>query len=125
MLSGRSAIVAFQRLLILAALAAIPTRPLAVRAAEMSAAERYAADGGQTLGAANACGFDPEEIVIATKQVMDAARKRAAKVEERDAVQPSFVEGFKSGVEALRSGQTTCIDTRDQLTKIEDGAVRQ
>lgn len=108
------------RLLVLVALIAVQTLPLAARATEMSAAERYAADGGRTLGAANACGFDPQEILIAMKQIMDAARQRALNLEEREATQSRFVEGLESGVNAVRSGRATCIDTRDDLTKIED-----
>jgi len=120
-----SAFVMFVRLAILIPLITIQTLPLTARATETGAAEDYAADGGRTLGAANACGFDPEEILIAMKQVMDAARQRAINPAEREAIQPRFVEGLRSGVKAVRSSQATCIDTRDDLTKIEDEAYRK
>jgi hypothetical protein len=87
--------------------------------------QKFAADGGRPLGAANACGFDSEEISIATKEVMDAARQRAINLAEREEVQSAFVDGLKSGIEALRSGHATCIDTRDDLTKIEDEAAQK
>jgi hypothetical protein len=85
--------------------------------------QKFAADGGRPLGAANACGFDSEEISIATKEVMDAARQRAINLAEREEVQSAFVDGLK--IEALRSGHATCIDTRDDLTKIEDEAAQK
>ena len=96
--------------------------PLTARSAEMSTGETYATDGGQMPGAANACGFDPEEIAIAIKQVMDTARQRAVNRKEMGAAQSEFAEGLKSGVEAIRSGQINCIDARDLIASLRNGS---
>lgn len=110
-------------LALVAALIGIGLLAHAGRADEMAGAEKFAANGGRALGTLNACGADPEEIAAAIKQITNAALQRAVTPVEKEAIQSSFSEGFRAGVKALTSGETTCLQARDDLTKIEDGAL--
>jgi len=88
--------------------------------ADATAAQSIAGSGGRTVGAAKACGIDPNELETATKHIFAAASQRAVSDFDRGTIHIIFADGYDVGMDDIKTGRSNCDEVRDALTKIEN-----
>jgi hypothetical protein len=92
---------------------------LAIAPAQASTVEQAATLGGRIIGAAKACGLNPERVRKVSERLLFVVSGKAASAEEREAAKTLFAAAQREGADQVRYERSKCSETHVSFSEIE------